>query len=197
VGNLIDIDLVKDELHFDSTVGDTYDGLLENLVSIIESLWDELTNRIWAKTSHIEYYNSSRYNNIINLRNFPVQSVTSIYDDPDRDFEAGDLVDADDYSVDTKNGIIYNDGMFYEGFQSLKVTYVAGYTDVAGTGNLPVPMWLKGILIRQAAHWYRQGVSQNWDVSSVDNRAGGTTSYKQLKDNLLPDFWLMVDKHKR
>jgi len=189
--SLITKDDLKSELEIASNDTDN-DTLLEILAEAIQDLFDDLTSRTWEETTHTEYHNSDEYGDMIFLRNYPVTSITSIHDDPERDFGATDLVDSDDYTYDADKGIVYYDGWFYKGKQSLKVVYKAGYTANA------LPKHIKQTLVRQACHWFTQAVKRRWDVSSITlEGGGGTTSYKDLRDNLLPDFVMLAERNRR
>lgn len=168
----------------------TKDTLLQSMCDGVESLWEEKTGRNWTEAERTQYYDSPGYNSQVQLKDHPVKSSASfsIWDDPDWDWESTSLITSSNYRVDYDNGIVYYNGFFYEGKQSIKVTYTAGYT-VAN-----VPPWLKRILIRQACHWYKQESDQRWDKSSVAAPSGGgTVAYKNMRDNLLPEFVKAVE----
>lgn len=94
------------------------------------------------------------------------------------------------YTLDIDSGKLT--GSFPEGEQNIYIKYTAGYT--AAT----VPDWLKQMLIRQASHWYRQAKDQKWDMSSKSEPAGGgTVAFTRLQHNLLPDYWILADMHRR
>lgn len=182
---------VKSELGISDT---TDDAFITTLCNAILSIWDEETGRTWAYTANTEYYNSEGHSSIVILDNYPVDSSATfeLYDDPDWDWSASDLVDSDDYRVDYDEGIVYYDGYFYEGKQTIKVIYSAGYTD------LTVPSGIKQILVRQTAHWFQQAKAKDWDKATVSSPAGGgTINYKNLKDNFLPEFAMAIEKNKK
>lgn len=86
----------------------------------------------------------------------PVVSITSIHDDSDRDYAAGDLVDSGDYDFDGTSGEVLlrptrSHGAFSAAVAALKVVFVAGYATV--------PDDLKHMAIVQTLHWLR-GVQQ-------------------------------------
>lgn len=188
MGNFIDKDDLKTELEISGTASDT---LLDILADAIESMWDELTNRIWFSASYTEKHNGSNFSQKLFLVNFPVTVLTSIHDDPDRDFNSDTLIDSDDYSYDEDTGIVYYDGVFYKANQNIQVIYTAGYT----ANN--IPKGIKEILVRQACHWFTQADKRKWDKSSQSTKEGGTVGYTKLKGNLLPDFVMMAEFHMR
>ena len=185
--------ITKADLKLELGITDTgNDLLLTVLASAVESLWDKLTNRIWAKTTHVEYHSSKQEDSGIILDNFPIISVTSIYDDDDWVYGENTRVDSDDYTCNFNAGIILYSGKFYEGKNNLKITYIAGYEDA------DVPAWLKQVLVRQACHWFKQAKDQRWDMSSkAEPAGGGTISYKGLEKNLLPEFVMLVEMNRK
>jgi len=169
------------------------DELLRAMASGIESLWETLTNRTLESTAHTEYHNIQEYGDTIFLKNWPVVSdpAVQLWEDPDWEWGSDTLIAATDYRVDYVNGVIYYNSYFLEGKQTVKVSYTAGYS----VSTLP-DGW-KRILVRQGVHWFHQAKHSKWDVASVAEPAGaGTTSYKNLVSNLLPDFALLVEKER-
>jgi len=168
------------------------DELLRVMADGVLGLFESFTQRTLTQTALTEYYNSSEYCDRIFLRNWPVATspAVQIWDDPDWVWATSDLVPATDYRVDYTRGIVYySGGYFFEGKQSIKVCYTAGYATL--------PAGMKRILVRQGAHWFRQAKDQKWDVASVSLPAGaGTTSYKFLESNMLPDFALLIEKER-
>ena len=183
---------VKGELRPDGSLGDddtTYDTYLTGLCTYVLSLWDEWTNRVWASDEFTEYHDSPKYNSTIKTKNYPITEISSIHDDPDWDFGDADLVDSSDYTYgDGTEGIVNYEGTFHEGKQSIKIVYTAGYSDDT------VPGWLKQILIRQVCHWYKQAEGNRWDHGGQVTSAG-SINYYQLKNNLLPDFMALAERH--
>ena len=183
----------KDDLKLELGITDTgNDLLLTVLAEAVESLWDKLTSRTWAKTTYVEYYSSRQGDSRIILDNFPIISVTSIYDDTDWEYREDTKVDTDDYTCNLDTGVVFYNGVFSEGGNNLKITYIAGYEDA------DVPAWLKQVLVRQACHWFKQAKDQRWDMSSkAEPAGGGTISYKGLENNLLPDFAMLAEVSKK
>jgi len=193
MGNFLDERNLKTELGI--TSGDAADdALLKGMVDAVESLWDERTARTWFATAHTEYYDAEGGREKLFLRNWPVAAspVPTVKDDPDWVWGADtSLTINDDFRVDYIRGIVHNPGGFFNGVQSVQVVYTAGYTAAA------CPAWLKQALVRQAAHWYRQAKGSSWAKSSEAMPGGGTTSFKELVDNMLPDFVALADMHRR
>lgn len=182
---LITKDDVKKELHLQDT---ERDELIEALVTAVLLLLDEKTDRTWESGTFTEYYDGGT--DLLMLKNFPVASITSVHDDPDRAWGSDTLVAAEDYTTDLDLGILFSDSPFYSGKRTVRVIYVAGYA----AATFP----FKQILIRQVGVWYEQAKDQNWHVSSLALPGGaGTMSYKILEGGFLPEFKLLLEQEQR
>ena len=189
--------ITKDDLKLElgstqEVYDDSYEELLSAMAAMVQDLFDQLCDRTLERTSHEEYYSNTRGGSIILLKNFPVEEGSvDLWDDPDWEWGTSDKVDSSDYRVDYNKGVIYSNSQFFEGNQSLKVTYTAGYT----TSTLPSS--IKRILVRQACHWFNQAKNKAWAVTGQGNPAdGGSVSYLTLERNLLPDFNLLVERER-
>ena len=109
----------------------------------------------------------------------PIQSVTSIHDDPDRAYGSGDLVAASDYEVDLERGLVILKptsvhGNWSTSYRAIRVVYVAGFATTPGAivhaGGL------------QIAHWW--GARNHIGKTSI-SQGGGSASVKTLE--LLPE----------
>ena len=62
---------------------------------------------------------------------FPLISITSLYDDPSRDFTGGTLLESNTYEIqDSASGIVrLLDSRFYDGKSNVKIAYVSGYSE--------------------------------------------------------------------
>lgn len=186
MGNFISIANVKSEL-VDSTIGTDYDILLTSIVAAIESLWDELTGRTWYTTIHTEYINIIPGQKSFGVANFPITSVTSIYNDAVREYGATDLLSSSDYAVVEETGMIFYDYTLDHGPKAIKITYTAGYT------SNTIPAFIKQLLIRQCAHWWKQAKDNMWHVSEYDQ--GSAIQRFKEKFNLLTDFVEFAEKN--
>lgn len=68
---------------------------------------------------------------VLLLKNYPVNSVASVYDDVDRTYAAASLIAAADYMFESSGRLILDALVFNIGRQNVKVTYNAGYTATA------------------------------------------------------------------
>lgn len=180
---------IKTELSMES--GDTdYDTLLGLMASAVQSVFDELTDRTFESAVFTEYYSGRNKQEKVFLKNYPIISITSIHDDSDRVYGSDTLISSDDYTYDSDTGIVYIEGGVFKGFNNIKIVYTAGFT--ANT----FPNALKQVWIRQCCHWYKDAKDSDWAREST-SRGGDTINKKKLISNLLPDFWLFVERNKR
>jgi len=189
MSTLISTDDLKTELEIEDN---EHDPLLQRIANAVEDLLDELTNRTFATGTRTEYYSTDDYVDTIFLKNRPVSSITTVHDDPDWDYGDGELVSSSNYTFDADEGVLYYDGYFFRGRRNVKVVYVAGYS--AST----FPSSMKEILVRQAAVWYKQAISQDWATQMRVNPAGAGSVMigTKLSKNLLPEFEALVEREK-
>ena len=69
----------KDSLKTEMTItGATDDALLTVLATAVLSVWDDLTNKVWATTTHNEFYSTIESSTDIFLNNFPVTGILKL-----------------------------------------------------------------------------------------------------------------------
>jgi len=71
---MIKLSQVKRELDIDN---DTYDALVKWLITGVESIWDTLTNRLWADSSHTEILSGKGHKQLF-LADYPVTGIDYI-----------------------------------------------------------------------------------------------------------------------
>ena len=102
---------------------------LESLIDGVSSKVEQFLHRNIRLANYIEYQDGKGLE-MLYLKQYPVKSITSIYDDIDRSFGSTTEVDSDDYTYDPDTGIVYYDsGYFSNGIRNVKITYMAGYED--------------------------------------------------------------------
>lgn len=89
---------------------------------------------------------------ILRLGTWPIQSVTSIYDDANRAYGATTLVSSSDYELDAERGLVLAlptgaHASWTSSLRAIKVTYVAGYSTTPG--------WLYDATILECQHRLR------------------------------------------
>lgn len=109
----------------------TYDTLLGNLLTRMHSFVESYCERVIEKANYTEQHDGTLENGgLLILNVFPVISLTSLYDDLEREFKDGTLIAAADYVIYKDEGTIQldNEKQFKEGLQNIKAVYEAGYT---------------------------------------------------------------------
>lgn len=109
----------------------------------------------------------------------PVTAITSVHDDSDRDYDAGDLVASGDYDLDGDTGLIVlrptrSHGGWSSAYAAVKVVCTAGYTTI--------PDDIKHAAIVQTIAWYR-GIQR----AGVTNVSQGGVSVGIADRTLMPD----------
>lgn len=113
---------------------------------------------------------------------YPVQSVTSIYDDPTRGYAADTLVASGDYTLDGQTGIVWlsptgTRSAWSKGPRAVKATIVAGWSTV--------PKVIKEAAIREVAmRWRWRHQPQAVQSSS---KGGASSSTRIPADDVLPE----------
>jgi len=105
------------------------DAILAEFVERISATISTRCQRVFEFESGItEYYDGDGAMSQLTVRRYPIVSVTSLYDDPDRVYGSATLIAATEYTVDKGWGVIQLDGFrFLKGLQNVKVVYDGGY----------------------------------------------------------------------
>lgn len=99
--------------------------LLEELINRMTDLMEDYCGRRFKKTTYTDLLVDGNGSEFLFLKNFPINSVTSIY----RHYLVGDddELDSDYYVIYSAEGYIYREAGFVKGHQNYKITYDAGY----------------------------------------------------------------------
>ena len=110
----------------------TYNYLLNLLIAAVSEATEKYCNREFASASHVEYHDGLGLDYIM-VKNPPITAIASLYDDPNREYNADNLLDADDayiYYGDEGRVQLVNGRIFYDGSKNVKVTYTGGYSAI-------------------------------------------------------------------
>jgi len=156
--------------HMGQPSGETTDNtLLANIIAEIEEyIQNVVCQRQFASAEYTEYYDGDGEDKLF-LDNFPIVSVTSIYDDPDRVYPAGTLIASTNYILYKRYGYVQLYGsVFSAGAQNIKITYKGGYGTGAGEIAMPndIKMALKDYML--AKYLLQKGQIQA--ISETSNR---------------------------
>ncbi len=125
-----------------STASTAEDTFVENLVNVATDMIEgQYCNRPFINVattssttlqSQTEYFDGGEKNFF--LKYYPISSITSIYDDPDRTYDdTGDAIDSTSYVLYENSGRICLDTTSATQTHSVRVIYTGGYT----TATLP------------------------------------------------------------
>lgn len=113
-----------------TTTQTTDDALIENLIFENTKKIQVQLNRDIFYGTYTEYYDGDG-TNILRPKQFPIVSVTSLYDDTGRVFAATSLIASTDYVLDsTSRFVMLDSSTFTRWMQNIKIVYTAGYKQV-------------------------------------------------------------------
>jgi len=169
--SLVELEDVKYELDIEGKDVDTD----RHLISIIDgiSAWFELlTGENFITRTHTDEYQDGDGETYLYLDNEPITSITSIYDDVYREFGSDTLISGTDYYISKEQDrvVLYPKstwGRFRRGEESVKATYVAGYSRAS------LPPALHRATIKQVVAEYKMSgdphiVSKSLEDGSIE-----------------------------
>lgn len=121
---LTNVESVKDYIGINTNTSDSY---ISSLISDISDVMLTAINRNLIKDTYTEYFDGGK--NVIHLKAYPIQQITSIHDDVDRVYGSSNLINSDDYAIYSDMGIIKFDYPTFKGNKNIKVVYVGGYEE--------------------------------------------------------------------
>ena len=113
----------------------TFDSTIERLINVASNLIARKCKRILLDTTHTDYFDGRASNRIL-LREYPVQSITTIKVDSESIFASGSEIDASEFAiVDRETSVLrVNGGIWSKGYRNIEVVYLAGL-GVVSTGG--------------------------------------------------------------
>ncbi|MEN6560867.1 MAG: hypothetical protein ABFD52_08850 [Acidobacteriota bacterium] len=170
------------------------DSLFELLIDSVSEMFNSRIGRTLAKTTYTDQYFDGNGKTDLFLPNYPVISITSIYEDGVLLTEGA----AADYVVDHASGIVHRvGGVWLRGRQTVKITYAAGYVVQGaspGTGETALPADLKlGCMIQVAREWKKSQGSE-WGETSRSFPDGSTS---HVERGLLKEVEEILQKYRR
>lgn len=181
---LCTIEEVRDYLGITGT-NTTANEVIDRLCDTVTELFNTYCGRVLESTEHTEYY-SCHGSDYLVLNNYPITSVSGIWDDIDRVWESTTEISSDDYLLDG-NVLYLNDLYFSNYIKSVKVIYTAGYTEAT------LPADLKQAAIMEVVHLYKKAS----DGVSVSNRTTGEYNIAYNISNLQINTKLVLDLYRK
>ena len=179
---------VKDYLKI---TGATWDALIGELIDgVTDSIQSDTKRKFKQATYTNEDYNGNG-TRILILKNYPIISVASLYDDVNRDFGASTLIAAADYIVWKDEGEIeLVEEKFTTGVGNVRITYDAGFA--------VIPQDLRDACREEAAGIFERS-KKGKAALGLDSASdeGGSESYVALQDGFLPQTLQVLKRYRR
>jgi len=177
-----------------ATLDTDHDAVLNQLIGQVSARLAREAGRIAAgapcleKTSLIHYYFSpSSREHILQLPAYPVVSISEIKEAMyGAHADATALVENESYQVRSDIGHLIRIGFWLSGINTVKVTYIGGYTaagETPGDGETALPDDIVEAAVIQTAFWHKRRLEHG--VTSAGFQGGQYTGY--AKDELLPE----------
>lgn len=163
--SLTSLDLVKYFMGMTGTDSES-DDLLENLIDRVSTLFESYCDRNILSREYNEVYDG-RGSNKLYTNQYPITSVSGIWDDYDWTWDSGTEVDSDYYRIyEGGRYITFRDTYLYDYQQNVKIIYTAGYATV--------PSDIQHACITEVARSYKN--KNQVDITSK-TLADGSVSY--------------------
>jgi len=180
-GDLTTYAKVKAEL---GLADDTDQAYINTLITMVSAVISDYCNRTFEDAAYTEYHNGN-WNKTLNLKQYPVNSITSIHDDVGLEYGSDTLIDSDDYATDMAAGIVeLLSSVFAKGVKNIKVVYNAGYTTI--------PSGLEYWAVKLVAKAY-----STRGKDGIDSEKIGTYSVTYSKEDIPAEIKRGLDKYKK
>lgn len=181
MGHIYDLTTVADVTSLTGAAAGDSD-IIQTLITAASVWANSFTSRILKQQTFTEYYDGDG-SELLFLKNYPIEEITSIHQDSDRAFAADTLIDSDDYVVYKDNRSLVGDGAYWEsGIQTIKIVYVAGYDTV--------PLDLVDAITKLVDYWYKAYDAHRFGVTSTGTDTNKIVYEKgipiQIKNMLIP-----------
>ncbi len=164
-----------------------HDGLLEMLINGVSAMFEVYCRRVFQQASFTEYHNG-RGKVVLFVGNPPIASspAVEIWDDLERVWGSGTLIDPSQYTIDESEMFIQMDGRtLKDGYKNVKITYTGGY--------LTIPGDLELACIEQVALKFREATEKNLGVTAR-GFADGSVSFNWRE--ILPQIKMILDGYR-
>lgn len=157
--------------------------MIETLITAASVWANNYTSRKLKAQTLTEYYDGDGSATLF-LNEYPINSVTSIHQDADREFASDTLIDSGDYVYYAdRRKVIGTDTLWYSGIQTIKVIYNAGYA--------VIPIDLENAMHILIDYWYKSYDAHRFGVTSVgvaDSRIAYEADIPQQVKNILAPY---------
>lgn len=173
VNNLLDKKGVTDE--------ETHS--LELIINGLSQEFENYCDRIFKRANYIEYIDGDGSQYLYPV-NYPLVSVSSIYDDSDWVYGANTLITATEYGIIDGVYVAMKSGYFSLGTKNIKITYSGGYT------TIPADLILAATL--ESAKMFKNRKDINVVSRSISD---GSINFEPT--SFLPAVKQILDRYKR
>ncbi len=179
--------LANIKTHLRITSGDTtYDTQLETMIDGLSIAFNRYTRRDLLARDRTDYYDGDG-SGILYVHHWPINSITSLHYDTDRDFDSDTLVATSDYFYNKDEGVIeLESGGFPDARKCIKLVSNAGFT------SIPADL-LMAFRDQVKAHW-RWWMDNLEKIRSVTKES---VSYSFDNSVFLPVVQRVLDTYRR
>ena len=171
---LVTLDEAKAYLEI-ALVDTAFDDKIQILVNACSSSIAKFCSRILVTKANVEFHDGRR-NNILNLSEYPVNSVSEVVINSQSDFtDANDIVDTDYYNIDNSKTALVFLSALQNGHRNVRVTYSSGLGTASGD-DLP---WDLRFACLEYIKWLWKSEGDDRIGTSSKSKAGETTVYVQ------------------
>ena len=165
----------------------TYDTLIEGFIHRATDMIENYCSRHFRAADYTEYHDGRGLAELY-PNEYPVNSVSHIYDDPDWVWGTDTEVDSDDYRIRDNAVIVLKSGTFSDDVQNIKLEYNAGYSTI--------PEDLAQACIEQCAWMFRQS-AEGASLLGVTAKSHADGSVSYTAQDLLPQVRRVLEKYRK
>lgn len=104
--------------------------LLKNLINVYSTMFEKYCDRLFKSRTHTEYHDGEG-RDFLMAKEYPIVSITSIYDDSAWAWGEDTLIDSSSYRFSERLIVLSQSATCFGNYrQNVKLTYVAGYTTI-------------------------------------------------------------------
>jgi len=164
----------------------TFDVQLQSFITGLSFEFNRYCRREIKARDRTDYYDGTGSSKLF-VHHYPINTITTLHVDPDRDYEAGDLIASGDYILYKEIGLITLAGsVFGESPLEIKLVYNGGYT--------PIPADVLGAFRAQLKYLFNRWKDNEDGLSS---KTMGDGSIQIVADDFLKPVKRVLINHKR
>ena len=180
---LCSLNNVKDFLEI--TVSGTTDDLLIELINRYSALFENYMDKNILSREYTEYYDGDGSNMLV-TRQYPITTISGIWDDSDWEWGSTTEVDSTSYRAsESANGVVdFKSAVLNNYNQNVKIIYTAGYDEI--------PEDIRHVCVKEVARSWKNILEIGVTSKTL---ADGTVTFSA--QGLLVETTLVLDMYKR